>query len=102
MPPTDQPASDYVSVAEVEIDAVHPGRNGFILTGRGSDKADYRLEMELELPVDQRTRSVLAELLAQSDWRIQRRAHQPFRARQLGARERTATTGDDESPTKRS
>jgi hypothetical protein len=99
MPPTDE-SSDYVNVAEVEIDAVHPGRSGFILTGRGSDKADYRLEMELELPVDQRTRSVLAELLAQSDWRIQRRAHQPFRSRRLRERRSSVAAGNDESPTK--
>lgn len=100
MPPTDEPGRDYVTVAEVEIDAVHPGRTGVILTGRGSDKADYRLEMELELPVDQRTRSVLAELLAQSEWRIQRRAHQPFRSRRLRERRGTVAAGDDESPTK--
>lgn len=98
MPPTDDSGSDYVNVAEVEIDAVHPGRTGFILTGRGTDKADYRLEMELELPVDQRTRSVLAELLAQSDWRIQRRAHQPFRSRRLHDRQRTVVPQADESP----
>jgi hypothetical protein len=102
MPPTDEPGNPYVNVAEVEIDAVHPGRTGFILTGRGSDKADYRLEVELELPVDQRTRSVIAELLAQSDWRIQRRAHQPFRSRRLRERHRAVAAGDDESPASRS
>ena len=50
MPPTDDPDRDYVSVAEIEIDAVHPGRTGFVLTGRGGDRADYRIEMELEMP----------------------------------------------------
>jgi len=77
----DQPDQEYVSVAEVEVDAVHPGRTGFILTGRGRDRADYRLEMELDMPIDGRTRAVLSELLAQSEWRILRRALQPFRAR---------------------
>ena len=79
MSPADQPDQDYVNVAEVEVDAVHPGRSGFTLLGRGRDSADYRLEMELEMPVDQRTRTVLAELLAQSEWRILRRVPQPFR-----------------------
>ena len=79
MTTANQPDQDYVTVAEVEIDAVHPGRSGFTLLGRGRDRADYRLEMELEMPVDQRTRTVLAELLAQSEWRILRRAPQPFR-----------------------
>jgi len=76
-----QPDQEYVSVAEMEVDAVHPGRTGFILTGRGRDRADYRLEMELDMPIDGRTRAVLGELLAQSEWRILRRAPQPFHAR---------------------
>jgi hypothetical protein len=79
MTPADQSDQDFVNVAEVEIDAVHPGRSGFALLGRGRDGADYRLEMELEMPVDRRTRTVLAELLAQSEWRILRRVPQPFR-----------------------
>lgn len=77
----EQPDQGYVSVAEVEIDAVHPGRTGFILAGRGRDQADYRLEMDLDMPIDERTRAVLGELLAQSEWRVLRRAPQPFRAR---------------------
>jgi len=85
MPPTDDPGHGYVNVAEIEIDAVHPGRSGFVLTGRGVDRADYRLEMVLEMPIDQRTKAVLAELLAQSDWRVQRRAHEPFRSRRPSA-----------------
>lgn len=77
----EQPDDGYVSVAEVEVDAVHPGRTGLVLAGRGRDHADYRLEIELELPIDQRTRAVLGELLAQSEWRVLRRAPQPFRTR---------------------
>jgi hypothetical protein len=78
MSPADKVDDGFVNVAEVEIDAVQPARTGFILTGRGSDRADYRLVMELEMPIDERTRAVLGELLAQSDWRVLRRAPQPF------------------------
>jgi hypothetical protein len=79
MSPEEKVEEGYVSVAEVEIDAVQPDRTGFVLTGRGQDRADYRLEMVLEMPIDQRTRAVLGELLAQSEWRILRRAPQPFK-----------------------
>ncbi len=81
MTPAEERDEGYVNVAEVEIDAVQPGRSGFVLTGRGSDHADYRLEVELEMPTDQRTRQVLGELLAQSDWRVLRRTPQPLRPR---------------------
>ncbi|MGD8727554.1 MAG: hypothetical protein PVH40_07910 [Gemmatimonadales bacterium] len=79
MPTEAESTHQFVNVAEVEIDAVQPGRSGFVLTGRGRDRAEYRLEIDLEMPTDQRTRAVLGELLAQSDWRILRRAAQPFR-----------------------
>jgi hypothetical protein len=84
------PDQGFVSVADVEVDAVHPGRSGFVLTGRGRDRAEYRLEMELEMPVDQRTRAVLAELLAQSDWRVLRRASQPFRPKRPSGTKKSA------------
>lgn len=71
-------APDFVRVAEVAIESVRPVTHGFELKGRGADDAEYRLEMDLELPVDQTTRRVLGELLAQSDWRIWRRAPQPL------------------------
>ena len=102
MPSSDEPGGDYVKVAEVEIDAVQQGRSGFVLTGRGTDRADYRLEMELEMPVDQRTRAVLAEILAQSDWTIRRRAHQPFQARRLHDQRRAVKAPTSESPDKTS
>jgi hypothetical protein len=38
MAPSDEPGGDYVKVAEVAIDSVQPGRTGFVLTGRGSDR----------------------------------------------------------------
>jgi hypothetical protein len=87
----EQGTPPFVQVAEVEVDAVMPGRSGFVLNGRGADGADYRLELHLDLPVDQRTQQVLAGLLAQSEWRIARRVApsspgQPRRARSRRAR----------------
>jgi hypothetical protein len=69
----------YVSVVEIEINAGQPGRSGFVLQGRGADRADYRLEMHLEIPVDQTTQTVLGGMLAQSEWRILRRTTAPMR-----------------------
>lgn len=68
----------FVTVAEIEVDAVAPAQSGFVLTGRGHDRADYRLELDLELPMDRRTRAVLGELLAQSEWRVRRRSQPPL------------------------
>ncbi len=73
-----QPAGDYVRVADVEISSVRSERSGFLLEGRGADRADYRLELHLDMPVDERTRAVLSEMLAQSEWRAWRRSPQPF------------------------
>jgi hypothetical protein len=67
-------SADHVPVADVEITAVTPDRTGFTLEGRGADRADYRLRLDLEVPVDQKTRSILGELLSQSKWRLWRRA----------------------------
>lgn len=78
--------SDYVRVAEIEVDAVTPGREGFLLSGRGADRAEYRLELRLDMPIDERTRAVLAELFSQSEWRILRRARQPAKNGPLGLR----------------
>lgn len=80
--------SDYIPVADVEVSSVKPQRSGFTLEGRGADRADYRLDLELEVPVDQRTRSVLGELLSQSKWRIARRAPQTLRSGGRVARSR--------------
>lgn len=62
-------------VAAIEIDAVAPSERGFTLTGQGGppDRAEYRLDVHFELPLDPRTRSVLGELLSQSDLTISRR-----------------------------
>jgi hypothetical protein len=73
-------SSDYIPVADVEVSAVRPQRTGFTLQGTGADRAEYRVDLELEVPVDQRTRTVLGEILSQSKWRIWRRAPQPLRS----------------------
>jgi hypothetical protein len=78
MPPT-PPEGGFVPVAEFEVDAVQARAAGFSLAGRGRDRAEYRLEMELDMPIDRQTRAVLGELLAQSEWRVWRKAPQPFR-----------------------
>lgn len=72
------PSDDFVSVADIEVDVVQPASSGFVLLGRGRDRADYRLEVRLEMPVDQRTRSVLSEILSQSGLRLWRRAQRPL------------------------
>jgi len=71
------PGARYIPVAEIEMDAVLPTRSGFRLEGRGADGADYQLELHLDLPVDQRTQRVLAELLSQSELKISRKAGEP-------------------------
>jgi len=82
--------SPYVRVADIEVTDVRPEQSGFVLQGRGADRADYRLEMHLDMPVDPRTRAVLGGLLAQSEWRVWRRAGMQA-ARP--ARQRRATPG---------
>lgn len=75
-----QPADEgYVKVADIEVDAVRPERSGFVLHGRGADRADYRLEMHLDIPVDKQTKNILGEMLAQSELRVLRRAIAPLR-----------------------
>ncbi len=77
---------DYVPVADIEVEAVRPERAGFVLQGRGADRADYRIEMHLEIPVDRQTQTVLGEILAQTELRIRRRA--PASMRRPAARKR--------------
>ena len=68
------PGARYVAVAEIEVDAVLPTKSGFRLEGRGADGAEYQLELHLDLPVDQRTQQVMAEIFSQSELKISRRA----------------------------
>jgi hypothetical protein len=72
----DRPA--FQPLAEIEIDAVTPSREGFTLTGQGEGGAaapvEYRLDVHFGLPLDARTRAVLGELFSHSDLTISRRA----------------------------
>ncbi len=79
MTPAEAESQGFVRVADVEVEAVRPGTKGFVLDGRGADRSDYRLEMEFEMPLDPRTRSVLGELLTQSRWKLSRRLREPRR-----------------------
>lgn len=76
--------SDFVPVAEVEVDAVEPAPSGFVLRGSGADSAEYRMDMQLDIRVDSKTRAVLSEILSQSAWRIWRRLPLTLRARRPG------------------
>ena len=64
---------EFQRLADIEVEAVRPEVQGFTLTGQGSDRADYRLDVRFELPIDARTRAVLGELLSHSDLTISRR-----------------------------
>ncbi len=61
-------------IATIEVDAVTPSHQGFTLAGEGTgaDRAHYRLDIRFELPLDQRTRTVIGELLSQSDITVYR------------------------------
>ena len=65
---------EYQPLAEIEVDQVKPERQGFTLSGQGPDNSEYQLDLRFEMPLDQRTRTVLGELLSHSDLIISRRA----------------------------
>src|SRR5438128_1723512 len=65
---------EYEPLAEIEVDAASPSHQGFTLMGQGLDHAEYQLDLRFEMPLDQRTRTVLGELLSHSDLTIPRRA----------------------------
>lgn len=67
-------------LAVIEIDAVRPSNQGFTLTGQGTgaDRSHYRLDIKFDLPLDVRTRTVVGELLSQSDVTVYR-TDTPFR-----------------------
>ncbi len=73
------PHDGYVPVANLEVTAVVPQSAGFRLQGIGADGADYLMEMHLDMPIDQRTRAVLGEILSQSEWVLHRRARVPLK-----------------------
>jgi hypothetical protein len=66
-------APEFQRLAEIEVDLVKPERSGFTLIGQGADRAEYRLDVHFDMPLDARTRAVLGELLAQSELKIWRR-----------------------------
>jgi hypothetical protein len=59
-------------VADVPIDEVLATPDGFVMEGRGADRAGYRLEMHFDWPVDARTKAVIAEILSQTEVRVMR------------------------------
>lgn len=67
----------FEPLANIEIDAVSPGPQGFTLTGAGPDHEEYRLDVHFGLPLDARTRSVLGELLSHAELTIARRPAAP-------------------------
>ena len=79
MEPSKKAEEGYVAVVDIEVDSVRPEPAGFTLQGRGADRAEYRLEMHLDIPVDRHTQTVLGEMLAQSEWRVLRKAPTPLR-----------------------
>ncbi|MEJ2236701.1 MAG: hypothetical protein P8X82_00255 [Gemmatimonadales bacterium] len=79
MKPNKKADEGYVAVVEIEVDAVRPEHSGFVLQGRGADRSEYRLEMHLDIPFDRRTQTILGEMLAQSEWRVLRKAPNPLR-----------------------
>ncbi len=90
---TEKPGEEFLPLAEIEIDQVEATQRGFRLSGTGTDSGEYRLDMHLDVPVDQKTRAVLSELLAQTEWRIWRRPRSPLNLklpRQLGTKERSS------------
>ena len=76
-----EPTDGYVSVADLEVDAVSPRNEGFVLKAVGADSADYLVEMHFDMPIDRRTQAVLGELLSQTEVRVWRRPRGPMRAR---------------------
>ncbi len=85
---------DLVAVADIEVSSVTPERTGFSLEGRGADRSDYRLGLEIEVPLDQRTRRVLGEMLSQCRVRVWRR---PAGLRQVLVRGMGASAAAPES-----
>ncbi len=69
---------EFFKVADLQVDTVHIERAGFVLKGRGADRAEYKIEMRFDFPVDKQTKSIVGEMLAQSELRVMRRAKTPL------------------------
>ena len=76
----------HVPIANLEIMAVSPKAEGFRLQGLGADGADYLMDLHLDMPIDRQTRSVMSELLSQSEWQVFRRVREPLTPRRTAAR----------------
>lgn len=85
--------SQLQRLADIAVDVVQPEGNGFALSGQGSDRGEYRLEVHFDMPLDARTRAVLGGLLAQSELTLWRRAPAtpPRRERAHRSRRRRVT-----------
>jgi hypothetical protein len=70
----DQSGDSFDVVATVSVDEVRAFGAGFVLSGRGTDEHDYRVELRFDVPVDAKTRKVLGELLSEAELRVLRRA----------------------------
>lgn len=70
----DQSGDRFDVVADIPVDEVRTSGAGFVLSGRGTDRQDYRLELRFDVPVDAKTRKVLGELLSEAELRVLRRS----------------------------
>jgi len=87
--------AQFQRVADIEVDVVQPEGNGFALSGQGSDRGEYRLDVHFDMPLDARTRAVLGGLLAQSELTLwQRAAAPPARRRRAQRAARRRITAD--------
>ena len=66
----DQSSDSFEVVAIVSVDEVRASGAGFVLSGRGTDQHDYRVELSFDVPVDAKTRKVLGELLSEAELRV--------------------------------
>jgi len=88
-------SSQFQRLTDIAVDVVQPDGNGFALSGQGSDRGEYRLDVHFDMPLDARTRAVLGELLAQSELTLWHRvpATAPVR-RERAHRSRRRVTAD--------
>ena len=70
---------EYQPFADIDVETVRPGPQGFTLTGVGRDQAQYTIDLRFGMPLDSRTRTVLGELLSQCEVTLARRAAIPPR-----------------------
>ena len=67
----------FTLVAEIPIEEVRTAAAKVVLQGYGSDHQEYRLDLHFDIPVDAKTRKVLAELMSQDEVRVSRRVAVP-------------------------